>query len=165
MGKLSSTFCLLLIVAFTLTCRNAFGQSDRNSSQTTKLIDVKVDPEQWAAFQKWLASQKNAKTSPAAEKKTKEQETVTSPTKTPTESESLGKKIAEQISIRKSFLSTDDEAEPAKLNWTNTRGESPFYTLDLAVLLHPTLHVNDRPRPLFDSEYTFSDGSRLDWNF
>jgi hypothetical protein len=164
MTKLPSTFCLLLTVASTLTCKNAWSQRDGDSSQTEKLIDVKVNPEQWAAFQKWVASQKNAKKSPVAGKKTKEEETAVSATKASTEPESLGKKIAKQISIRKSFLSTDDEAEPAKLNWTNTRGESPFYTLDLAVLLHPTTDVNDRPRPLFDSEYTFSGGSRLDWN-
>ena len=164
MSKQQATLCLLLTVACTLTCRNAWSQSGGDSSQTEKLIDVKVNAEEWAAFQKWVASQKKTKKAPAAEKKTKEPETAASGTKPSTQPESLGKKIAEQISIRKSFLSDDDEAEPAKLNWTDARGESPFYTLDLAVLLHPTVYVNGRPRPLFDSEYTFSGGSRLDWN-
>src|ERR1041385_3408149 len=111
MSKQQATLCLLLTVACTLTCRNAWSQSGGDSSQTEKLIDVKVNAEEWAAFQKWVASQKKTKKAPAAEKKTKEPETAASGTKPSTQPESLGKKIAEQISIRKSFLSDDDEAE------------------------------------------------------
>jgi hypothetical protein len=53
----------------------------------------------------------------------------------PAKNEFSLKTLEDYISIRKSFLSADDEKEPANFSWTRSAGAPSFYSVDLAILL------------------------------
>jgi hypothetical protein len=53
----------------------------------------------------------------------------------PPQKESTFKTLEDYFSIRKSFLSADDETEPANFSWTRAVGAPSFYSIDVAILL------------------------------
>lgn len=152
---------LLAIVASTLiasamqadTAESEFQQIDKNK-------DGVIDKTEWAAY---AASKVEAKPI-ARENDSSDSAVQTQPVTTATPpSKSLAKRIGEQITVRKTFLSEakddpdsilpTDEGEPARFSWTHSRGEASFYTLDFAVLWHPTVNH----KPILDWQHEGSD--------
>jgi hypothetical protein len=109
-----------------------------------------IDPQEWNAYQSSRA--KVSKSPPAAGGKTAISQSEGSESTTKS-SETFLDQISKQISIRKSFLSADDESEPAKFSWTKNKGEDSIYTFDFALLLHPQWNN----KTLFDWQHSFSN--------
>ena len=141
------TFCGAIGLLTTCVCVGQHVDADFRKIDTNG--DGFIDPQEWDAYKSLQAN--ISKSPPAAGEKTRISQSETSESSRKS-SETFLDQISKQISIRKSFLSADDESEPAQFSWTKDKDEDSFYTLDFALLLHP--RWNDKT--LFDLQHKFS---------